>query len=253
MKKILLSAKEICKSFGSGEGEAPVLNHVSVDICQYDFTIIMGPSGAGKSTLLYVLSGMERVSSGKVIYKGTEISSLKERQMADIRSREFGFVFQQTHLVSNLTLFENVAVAGYLKKDRTPNETKRRSAALLEQMNVGSAGDRLPAEVSGGEAQRAAIARAMIHEPGIIFADEPTGALNKRNTGEVLDLLTELNREGQSILMVTHDLRAAIRGTRLLYLEDGKIMDELTMPVFRGEDERARETRVNDWLASFQW
>ena len=120
-------------------------------------------------------------------------------------------------------------------------------------MNVGSAKDRMPAEVSGGEAQRAAIARAMINEPGIIFADEPTGALNKRNTGEVLDLLTELNKEGQSILMVTHDLRAAVRGTRLLYLEDGKILDELSMPVFHPEDERTREAAINDWLVSFQW
>lgn len=162
-------------------------------------------------------------------------------------------MFQQTHLVSNLTLFENVTVAGYLGKERKPEETRKQAEALLEQMNVGSAKDRMPAEVSGGEAQRAAIARAMINEPGIIFADEPTGALNKRNTGEVLDLLTELNKEGQSILMVTHDLRAAVRGTRLLYLEDGKILDELSMPVFHPEDERTREAAINDWLASFQW
>ena len=181
------------------------------------------------------------------------ISRFKESQMAKIRSREFGFVFQQTLLVSNLTLFENVTVAGYLGKERKPEETRKQAEALLEQMNVGSAKDRMPAEVSGGEAQRAAIARAMINEPGIIFADEPTGALNKRNTGEVLDLLTELNKEGQSILMVTHDLRAAVRGTRLLYLEDGKILDELSMPVFHPEDERTREAAINDWLASFQW
>lgn len=253
MKKILLSAKDICKDFGKERGGAPILDHISVDIYQDDFTIIMGPSGAGKSTLLYALSGMDRVSSGKVVYKDKVISHFKEKQMADIRSREFGFVFQQTHLVSNLTLFENVAVAGYLRKDRMRSETRNRSEALLSQMNVGSARDRMPSEVSGGEAQRAAIARAMIHEPGIIFADEPTGALNKRNTGEVLDLLTELNKEGQSILMVTHDVRAAIRGTRLLYLEDGKILDELALPIFHRSDERARETTVNEWLASFQW
>lgn len=253
MKKILLSAENICKTFGREKGAVPVLSHVSVDIYQDDFTIIMGPSGAGKSTLLYTLSGMDRVSSGKVLYKGGEISRLKEKQMADLRSREFGFVFQQTHLVSNLTLFENAAVAGYLSKDRTPEETVKRAKHLLEQMNVGTAMDRMPAEVSGGEAQRAAIARAMIHEPGILFADEPTGALNKQNTAEVLDLLTELNKKGQSILMVTHDLRAAIRGTRLLYLEDGRLLDELAMPVFRQEDERERENKVNNWLASFQW
>ena len=111
----------------------------------------------------------------------------------------------------------------------------------------------MPSEVSGGEAQRAAIARAMIHEPGIVFADEPTGALNRQNTGEVLNLLTSLNKKGQSILMVTHDLRAAIRGTRLLYLEDGNILDELELPAYNLEDERERESTVNGWLASFQW
>ncbi len=253
MKKTLLAAKDISKEFGKDRGAVPVLDHVSVDIYEDDFTIIMGPSGAGKSTLLYVLSGMDRVSSGTVVYKGKVISRFKESQMAKIRSREFGFVFQQTLLVSNLTLFENVTVAGYLGKERKPEETRKQAEALLEQMNVGSAKDRMPAEVSGGEAQRAAIARAMINEPGIIFADEPTGALNKRNTGEVLDLLTELNKEGQSILMVTHDLRAAVRGTRLLYLEDGKILDELSMPVFHPEDERTREAAINDLLASFQW
>ncbi|MCC8023739.1 MAG: ABC transporter ATP-binding protein [Clostridium sp.] len=253
MKQILLSAKDICKGYGKEKGGALILDHVSADIYRDDFTIIMGPSGAGKSTLLYCLSGMDHISFGKVVYKGKVISHFKEKQMAQIRSREFGFVFQQTHLVSNLTLFENVVVAGYLRKDRTPEETRRRAEALLEQMNVGSARDRMPSEVSGGEAQRAAIARAMIHEPGIIFADEPTGALNKRNTGEVLDRLTELNREGQSILMVTHDLRAAIRGTRILYLEDGKILDELVMPIFHPEDGRTRENTVNNWLASFRW
>lgn len=265
MKQILLSAKDICKEFRKEKGTAPVLDHISADIYRNDFTIIMGPSGAGKSTLLYSLSGMDHISSGKVVYKGKVISHFKEKQMAEIRSQEFGFVFQQTHLVSNLTLFENVVVAGYCgkspsrtfggitRKDRTPEETRARAEALLEQMNVGNARNRMPAEVSGGEAQRAAIARAMIHEPGIMFADEPTGALNKRNTGEVLDLLTELNKEGQSILMVTHDLRAAIRGTRLLYLEDGKILDELAMPIFHPEDARTRENTVNDWLASFQW
>ena len=277
MKKVLLSAKDMSKTFGKDKDAAPVLDHVTVDIYKDDFTIIMGPSGAGKSTLLYTLSGMDRVSAGTVVYKGKEISRLKEKEMADIRSQEFGFIFQQTHLVSNLTLFENVAVAGYCGKSpspafggkggkspshssdempvrtRTEKEIRQRADTLLQQMNVGSASERMPSEVSGGEAQRASIARAVINEPGILFADEPTGALNKRNTAEVLDLLTELNKEGQSILMVTHDLRAAIRGTRLLYLEDGKVLDELKLPIFHPENERTRESQVNEWLSSFQW
>ncbi|RGY97931.1 ABC transporter ATP-binding protein [Clostridium sp. AM58-1XD] len=277
MKEVILSAKEITKIFGKRNETAPVLDHVTCDIYKDDFTIIMGPSGAGKSTLLYTLSGMDEVSGGKVVYKGKVISRLNEKQMADIRSHEFGFVFQQTHLVSNLTLLENVAVAGMVGKphlhvsgkksgnppshmfggkfgsSRLDDGIWRRAETLLEQMNVGFAGKRLPAEVSGGEAQRAAIARAIIHEPELIFADEPTGALNRQNTLEVLNLLTNLNKEGQSILMVTHDIRAAIRGTRLLYLEDGKILDELELPVFHSSDERTREATVNEWLASFQW
>lgn len=265
MKEPILSAKDITKVFGKEKDIVPILDHVTIDIYKDDFTIIMGPSGAGKSTLLYTLSGMDEVSEGKVIYKGKVISRLKEKQMAQIRAHEFGFVFQQTHLVSNLTLFENVAVAGYCGSSPSRSfgsifrgahggtEVRQRAETLLEQMKVGSAKERMPSEVSGGEAQRAAIARAMIHEPGILFADEPTGALNKRSTGEVLDLLSELNKEGQSILMVTHDMRAAIRGTRLLYLEDGKILDELRLPVYHPTDEKTRELKVSEWLTSFRW
>ena len=186
----------------------------------------------GKSTLLYALSGMDRITDGKIAYQGKTISRYSESQMARLRSQEFGFVFQQTHLVSNLSLYENVAVAGYVGKKRPPQEAAKRAEALLEQMNVGSAKDRLPALVSGGEAQRAAIARAMINDPGLLFADEPTGALNKSNSEDVLDLLSRLNQSGQSILMVTHDVRAALRGNRILYLEDGKVLDELNLPVY---------------------
>lgn len=120
-------------------------------------------------------------------------------------------------------------------------------------MHVEKAMDRLPSQVSGGEAQRAAIARAMINEPGMLFADEPTGALNKRNTQEVLDLLTGLNEKGQNILMVTHDMKAAIRATRLLYLEDGRVVGEMTMPAYQKEEARSREKQVEAWLSSMEW
>lgn len=123
----------------------------------------------------------------------------------------------------------------------------------MEQMNVGSAKDRLPAQVSGGEAQRAAIARAMINDPGLLFADEPTGALNKSNSEDVLNLLSQLNQSGQSILMVTHDVRAALRGNRILYLEDGKILDELNLPVYDAGQLKEREAQVNGWLSALRW
>ena len=189
----------------------------------------MEKSGAGKSILLYALSDMNKITSGKILYKGKEISKYSEKQMAKLRIEDFGFVFQQAQLVSNLTLFENVAVAGYLNKNMNNKQVKEKAEQLLLGMNIENAKNRLPVHTSGGESQRGAIARAIINNPSIIFADEPTGALNKNNSIEALNLLTELNKEGQSILMVTHDIKAASRGNRLLYFEDGKIIGELSL------------------------
>lgn len=253
MKSGLLKATDLCKSYASNGVQNHVLNMVNTEIYEGDFTVIMGSSGAGKSTLLYALSGMDLPTSGKVTYKGREINQMKEKEMAALRSREFGFVFQQMHLVSNLTLMENVTVTGYLSKKGSAAEVRQRAKELLTQMRVEQAADRLPCQVSGGEAQRAAIARALINQPGILFADEPTGALNKRNTEEVLNLLTEIHRKGQSILMVTHDIRAAIRANRLLYLEDGKIIGEMTLSPWQKEEEKNRERQVDAWLASNEW
>ena len=230
-----------------------VLDQVDISIYEGDFTVIMGSSGAGKSTLLYALSGMDPVSGGKVFYKDREITSLKEKQMADLRAKEFGFVFQQTNLVSNLTLFENVAVAGYVGRKGSTEEIRDRTGRLLRQMKIDKAQNRFPSQVSGGEAQRAAIARAMVGKPGLLFADEPTGALNRSNTTEVLNLLTDLNRSGQSILMVTHDMRAAARGNRILYLEDGKLLDELRLPPYSEIREQSRESQVSGWLSRLRW
>ncbi len=249
MKEIILEGCGLCKAFPGG-GE--LFRGLDVSVYSGDFTVIMGPSGAGKSTLLYALSGMDSIIGGTVGYKGQPVTDLSENKMAELRAREFGFVFQQTHLVSNLTLLENVAVAGYLAKKEPPKTIRARAENLLRQMGVEGAKDRLPANVSGGEAQRAAIARAMIGGPGILFADEPTGALNRQSSREVLDLLTGLNREGQTILMVTHDMGAAVRGNRILYLEDGKILDELTLSSYEKPD-REREEQASQWLSSLRW
>ncbi len=253
MKNIVLQAKNLCKSFTQGGKEAQILKSVTVDIYKGDFTVIMGSSGAGKSTLLYALSGMDSITGGKVIFDGVEISRFNEKKMAELRAKRFGFVFQQTHLVSNLTLFENVAVAGYVSKTQDLKAVQERAEKLLCQMHAEEAKDRLPSQVSGGEAQRAAIARAMMNCPEILFADEPTGALNKSNSEEVLNLLSGLHENGQSILMVTHDIRAAVRGNRILYLEDGNILDELELPAFQAEELQKRESKVNEWLTSLQW
>lgn len=253
MKHTILSARGLCKSFAHNGGQLHVLSHVDFELYEGEFTVIMGASGSGKSTLLYALSGMDRATAGEVLYAGKDIVKLKEKELAKLRYTDFGFIFQQMHLVSNLTLFENVAVPGYLAKGKSANDVKSRTDQLLEKMSVSQIKTHLPSQVSGGEQQRCAVARAVINEPKVLFADEPTGALNRKNTTDVLDLLTELNREGQSVLMVTHDLRAALRGNRILYLEDGKIIGDLPLPDYSSGDEKARETQVNAWLTSLEW
>lgn len=259
-KEIIIETSNVCKSFSNDGNQNHVLNNVDLCIYRGDFTVIMGSSGSGKSTLLYSISGMDMPTSGKVIYtsesgKTTAINSMKEKELADFRAYEFGFVFQQVHLVSNLSLIENVVCCGYLDKKKTKKEVLNRANELLDLVGLEAAKDRLPSRVSGGEAQRAAIARAIINNPGIVFADEPTGALNRKNTEDVLDLLTEFNNKGQSILMVTHDVRAAVRANRILYLEDGKICGELNLkPYSKSEtDIKDREAQVNAWLTSMQW
>ncbi|MDE7360331.1 MAG: ABC transporter ATP-binding protein [Oscillospiraceae bacterium] len=253
MKQIILSAKGLCKSFAHNGGQVHILSHVDFDLYEGDFTVIMGASGSGKSTLLYALSGMDRATAGEVIYNGKDIVKMKENELARLRYTDFGFIFQQMHLVSNLTLFENVAVSGYLNKSKPAAEVRKRADKLLEQMSVSHIKDHLPTQVSGGEQQRCAVARAVINSPKVLFADEPTGALNRKNTTDVLDLLTELNSDGQSVLMVTHDMRAALRANRILYIGDGKIIGELSLPPYSPNEEKSRETQVNAWLTSLEW
>ena len=259
MKNTILEAKNLCKSFANEGTQVHVLNNVDLKIYEGDFTIIMGASGSGKSTLLYNISGMDKPSEGEVIFDNTDITKLSEKKLAGLRAFSFGFVFQQIHLVNNLTLIENTLVPGYMDKDKTKQQVKERADKLFDMMSLTEAKDRLPSQVSGGEAQRAAMSRAVINKPKLLFADEPTGALNRINTENVLHLLTELNKDGQSILMVTHDIKAALRANRLLYLEDGKICGEMELKPFYELDKadktalKDREAQVNSWLSSMNW
>ena len=247
MKEAMISGKGITKSFG----ENTVLHGIDIEIYAGDFTVIMGSSGSGKSTLLYALSGMDRLSSGHLFYRGQNLTDASEKELTQLRAEDFGFVFQRTHLISNLTLYENVQMAGLIGK--FPEKKARlRTDSLISRMKLYSAKDRLPSQVSGGEAQRAAVARAVINKPTILFADEPTGALNKANSVEVLDLLSSLHTEGQSVLLVTHDREAALRGNRILYLDDGVIIGELELPIYAGKDQ-SREEKLSVWLEGFGW
>ena len=253
MKQTILSAKGLCKSFAHNGGQIHILSHVDFDLYEGDFTVIMGASGSGKSTMLYALIGMDRATAGTVTYKGNDLVTMNEKQLSKLRHTDFGFIFQQMHLVSNLSLFENIAVSGYLNKEVSSKQVKERVEGLMDEMGISHIKSHLPSQVSGGEQQRCAIARAVVHLPKVLFADEPTGALNRKNTKEVLNLLTRLNQEGQSILMVTHDMKAALRASRILYLEDGNIVGELTLPPYNQEEEKSREAQVNAWLNSLNW
>ena len=247
MKETVLSGKNITKSFGGNT----VLHGIDIDLFAGDFTVIMGASGSGKSTLLYALSGMDRISGGQLTYHGRDITNASEKELTKLRSEDFGFVFQRTHLIGNLTLHENIRMAGLIGA-LSEEEAKNRVNALIARMYLEGAKDRLPSQVSGGEAQRAAVARAVINTPSLLFADEPTGALNRANSEEVLNLLTSLHGEGQSILLVTHDKEAALRGNRILYLEDGSITGELVLPDYAGKD-KVREEQLSAFLEGLGW
>lgn len=251
MKQELLSATHVTKKYKGST--ACVLENIDMTLYDGDFTVIMGASGAGKSTLLYGLSGMTHIDEGKIQFQDQVITEYNEQQMAILRSHSFGFVFQQANLINNLTLFENVAVAGYVNKHHPSEEVDERTKLLLKRMQIDHAMHRYPSQVSGGEAQRAAIARAMINEPTLLFADEPTGALNRKHSDEVLSILSELHRSGQSILMVTHDVRAAACGNRILYMEDGAILHELDLSLITEHYQKQKETKVNEWLSALLW
>ncbi|MCH4221603.1 MAG: ABC transporter ATP-binding protein [Eggerthellaceae bacterium] len=253
MEHILLSAQHLSKRYGSGPSNDLVLHDIDLDIYEGDFTVIMGSSGSGKSTLLHCLSGMDSASSGRVRFESQDLATLSENNLAHVRSASFGFVFQQANLVSNLTIAENIAVAGYVCPGSIPDTVNQRVEDLLYDLSIDHIADHLPSQVSGGELQRAAIARALINRPALLFADEPTGALNRRNSTHILNLLTDLSRRSQSILMVTHDAHAALRATRLIYLDDGTIKDELFLPPYHARDIIAREYLVNNWLLEHEW
>lgn len=259
MRETILRTKRLSKTYVADGVQTHVLGSVDLELYEGDFTSVMGPSGSGKSTLLYCLSGMDRPTAGSVIFEGVDIASAKEDELTKLRAQRFGFVFQAANLVSNLTLFENVAVPGYLKSGRSAKQAKEETARLMRQMGLEEVASHLPNQASGGQKQRCAVARAVVNEPALIFADEPTGALNRANSLEVLGLLSGMNTEGISVLMVTHDVRSAVRGNRVLYFEDGGVRGELELAPWDtslADDEayvREREATANAWLSSLSW
>ena len=252
MNPKILSTKNLSKTFSTGNLQHQVINNLDLDIHEGDFTVIMGPSGAGKSTLLYALSGMDKPTGGAVNFSGQDIGGLSNDKLAIFRRDNCGFVFQQTFLLDNMSILDNIMASGLLV-NKNRKTVAEKAKTLLNRFGLNeTAWRKFPAQVSGGEGQRAGIARALINSPKIIFADEPTGALNSSNSVAVLDALTEVNKQGQSIVMVTHDARCANRGNRVLYFCDGGIVGECDLGKYVSGD-TARHAKINGFLKDMGW
>ncbi len=234
-----------------------ILHQVTFDMAQGEMLAVMGPSGSGKSTLLYNVAGMDQPTAGQVWLGDVEITKLSEDKKARLRLYHMGFVFQQMNMMANLNLLDNIllpaAQANRGKGRKSKEELRLRAQTLMEKLGITGLEQRRVTQVSGGQLQRACICRSMINEPEILFADEPTGALNKSAAGEVMAELVKLNQEGTTILMVTHDSRIASSCDRIIYLLDGRLSAELTLGKSTAGAEKRREETVARWLMEMGW
>lgn len=252
MKKVLLKTESLSKSFSSGGALQHVLKNIDLELYEGDFTVIMGASGAGKSTLLYALSGMDSPSLGTITFGDREISRLSQDGLALFRRKHCGFVFQQINLIDSMSVLDNVLAAGLLVS-RDKKAVLAKAEELFAAVDIDRQTQRkFPPQLSGGEAQRVGIVRALINCPEILFADEPTGALNSKTGLDVLDTLTKFNSQGQSVVMVTHDMRSARRGNRILYLKDGVILGECDLGKYIPGD-RQRHEKLSAFLKEMGW
>lgn len=251
-KEIVIQAAGLKKSFQCGDTEQVIFENLNLEIYKGDFTVIMGSSGAGKSTLLYSLSGMDRPVKGEVKFCGEVVTKLTDDQLAVFRRKNCGFVFQQNYLLDKMSLMDNVIVAGVLVSSKR-NEIVEKAKKLFELVHIPSnTQKKFPNQISGGEAQRAGIVRAVINSPNVVFADEPTGALNSDNSKAVLDILSKLYQEGQSIIMVTHDKKSALRGNRVIYLKDGQIFGDCDLGAYE-EENTERVAKLDNFLMEMGW
>ncbi|MCI8550556.1 MAG: ABC transporter ATP-binding protein [Lachnospiraceae bacterium] len=252
MKEILLKTEKLSKSYSSGGALQHVLKNIDLQLYKGDFTVIMGASGAGKSTLLYALSGMDTPSLGTIAFKDEVISDLSSDKLAVFRREHCGFVFQQIYLIDGMSVMDNVLSVGLLvNKDK--KALVKQAEELFKAVGISEETQKkFPGQLSGGEAQRVGIVRGLINSPKILFADEPTGALNSKTGLDVLDVLTKFNEEGQSVVMVTHDMRSARRGNRILYLKDGIILGECNLGPYK-DDDMERNEKLSAFLSEMGW
>jgi ABC-type lipoprotein export system ATPase subunit len=221
----LLRARGLRKDYGKGEALVRAVDEVDLDVATGETLAVMGPSGCGKSTLLHLLGGLDRPSAGELWLNDRRTDRLSERALAGLRRGEIGFVFQAFHLMDELTARENIELPALLA-GRSPREARRRALALLDRVGLADRADHLPSALSGGQRQRVAVARALVNDPLIVLADEPTGNLDSAATLDMLRLFEQLHASGQTLIIVTHDERVAATADRLVSMRDGALVDE---------------------------
>ena len=248
-----LCVKNLCKTYVANKRQNNVLKNVNFTIMEGEMVAVMGPSGSGKSTLLYSVSGMDRPTAGEVRLGEKRITDLTEKELANVRLTSMGFIFQQMHMLKNLSIMDNILLPAYqADKSRGRKEINEYCLALMRKLGISDVAGNDITEVSGGQLQRACICRSLINRPQILFADEPTGALNRSASEDVMQELGKLNREGTTIMLVTHDMKVAAKCSRVLYIVDGNIKGELRIDE-PDSQEKARERKLNNWLIEMGW
>ncbi|MBQ8133712.1 MAG: ABC transporter ATP-binding protein [Clostridia bacterium] len=255
MKKIL-EVKDLCKTYIINKRQNNVLKNVNFTVEEGEMVAVMGPSGSGKSTLLYTVSGMDSMTAGEVKFSGRDIAKLKPNALAELRLDEMGFIFQQMYMLKNLTVLDNIVLPARQSKANTlsAKEKTEYGKELMRKLGIIEIADNDINEVSGGQLQRACICRSMINKPKMIFADEPTGALNRTSSEEVMEELRKINSEGATIMLVTHDAKVAAKCTRVMFIVDGNIKGEYNLGRYEKDTElRERERSLNNWLLEMGW
>jgi len=221
----VVNMKNICKSYYMGDEELKILHDVNLTVNSGEFLSILGPSGSGKSTMMNIIGCLDVPSSGEYILAGNDINDLDEIDFAKVRNKEIGFVFQSFHLLPRMTALQNVELP-LIYTGLSYSERQKRAKAILERVGLGDKMRNLPNQLSGGQQQRVAIARALVTEPTILLADEPTGALDQKTGAQVMELFEELNKDGRTIIMITHDNHIAHHAKRVVKILDGYLTEE---------------------------
>lgn len=254
MSEKVLETKDLCKTYIVDKYSNNVLQNVNFSVEEGQFVSVMGPSGSGKSTLLYTVSGMDNITSGQVVFDHEDLSKMDEKALSRTRLLKMGFIFQQMYMMKKLCIMDNIILPGYQAGIEKKQAINKRAEGLMRRLDIIDIADREITEVSGGQLQRACLCRALINNPKILFADEPTGALNSKASYEVMNELLVANQSGTTIVMVTHSERVASISDRIIYLVDGNIQGELELGKMTDMQELAvRERKLKNWLDEMGW